>query len=85
MNINVHIDRLILDGLPVTHSQGPSVQAAVEVELARLLAAEGPNPALLSGGALPSVRAGNIEVTSENSPLQLGQQIAQAVYQGIGR
>ena len=37
MRINVHIERLILDGLPVTSLQGPEVGAAVETELARLL------------------------------------------------
>ena len=85
MNINLHIERLILEGLPVSHSQGPLVQAAVEAGLVQLLAVDGLSPALRSGGAMPSVRAGNIEVPSENSPLQLGQQIAQAVYQGISR
>ena len=37
MNINLHIERLILDGLPITRQQGPHVQAAVEAELTRLL------------------------------------------------
>ena len=85
MSINLHIERLILDGLPVTSSQGPLVQAAVEAQLAHLLRAEGLNPELRAGGALPSVKARNIQMVSDPNPSQLGQQIAQAVYRGIGK
>ena len=84
MNINLHIERLILDGLPITRGQGPLVQAAVETELARLLTERGITSGLQSGGAMPSVRAGGIQLTAENNPTQMGQQIAQAVYGGIG-
>ena len=40
-NIHLHIERLILDGLPIECAQGPHVQAAVEAELARLLTENG--------------------------------------------
>ena len=36
MNIQLHIERLVLDGLPLTRREGALVQAAVETELARL-------------------------------------------------
>jgi len=86
MNINVHIERLILDGLPVAGHHAPLVQAAVEAELARLIVAEGLGPALKSGGgATPSVSAPGIQFTGDSSPTQLGQQIARAVYGGIGK
>ena len=84
MDINLRIEQLVLDGLPVTRSQGALVQAAVEAELARLLTEGGLAPGLEAGGALPSVRAGAMQQTSSASPTQLGQQIARAVYQGIG-
>ena len=85
MNINVHIERLILDGLPITYSQRPLVQAAVEAELVRLLMADGLAPRLQAGGAMPYVPGGSVQLTSDGSPTQLGQQIAQAVYGGIGK
>ena len=85
MNINVHIERLVLDGLPVTSSQGSLVQAAVEAELARLLTAEGLSADCLAGGAMPSLRAGGIHLMKDSNPTQLGQQIARAVHVGIGR
>ena len=40
-NIHLHIERLILDGLPIERAQGPHVQAAVEAELSRLLTENG--------------------------------------------
>jgi len=83
-NINIHIERLILDGLPISHSQRPLLQAAVEAELVRLLAADGLTPNLQVGSALPYVPGGSIHLASDGNPKTLGQQIAQAVYGGIG-
>jgi hypothetical protein len=84
MTLRIHIERLILDGLPITHSQGPLVQAAVEIALSRLFAENGLAEYLRTGITVPSVRANGIQVTSENDPTQLGTQIAQSVYSGIG-
>jgi hypothetical protein len=83
-NIHLHIDRLILDGLPIERTQGPHVQAAVEAELARLLTENGLGATWEAGGAVPSVRASAIQLTSGSSPAQVGIQIAQSVYGGIG-
>ena len=76
MNIRVHIERLVLDGLPISRHDGPSVQAAVEAELGRLLAAGKLSPELRAGGALASVRANSIKVKKNSTPVTLGQQIA---------
>ncbi len=84
MNINLHIERLILDGLPIERSQAPHVQAAVEAELTRWLTEDGLAADLLAGGALPSVRANAIQLTSGSNPAQMGAQIAQSIYSGIG-
>ena len=84
MNINLHIERLILDGLPIGHSQGSFVKAAVEAELSRLLSANGLNSDFQSGGAMPSVEADGIQIARDGSPTDLGHEIARAVYGGIG-
>jgi hypothetical protein len=84
VNIHLHIERLILDGLPVGPGQGARVQAAVEGELARLLAGGGLAPGLQAGGALPGVSAPSIQLAPGSSPAQMGVQIAQSVYGGIG-
>jgi hypothetical protein len=84
MRINVHIERLVLDGLPVSRLQGPMVRAAVEGELSRLLSAGGLSHEFQYGGAVPAVRGGNLRLSGDRHPGKLGQQIAGAVYGGIG-
>ena len=85
MSIHVHIERLILDGLPLTHGQGAGVQAAVETELARLLGAApgGISPAWRAGGAIPSLRAGALSLAATGSPTQIGRQIAGALVNAL--
>jgi hypothetical protein len=85
MNVNVSIERLIFDGIDLPSHQHPAVQAAVSAELARLLAAGGLQPGLLTGGVRAFLPGNPIEITSQGGPDQLGQGIAQAVYGGIGR
>jgi hypothetical protein len=84
MNINLHIERLVLDGLPVERNQGPHVQAAVEAELTRLLAQNGMGTDLQIGGAVPQLETNAMRLSTGNSPTQMGRQIAQSVYSGIG-
>ena len=85
MKLQVHIERLVLEGLPVTSSHGPLIQQAVEKELARLLEAHGLADELRSGGAVPRVAAGSVQFAKGQRPAGLGQGIARAVHQGIGQ
>jgi hypothetical protein len=80
MTIRIHIERLVLEGLPLGHHEGPLVQAAVEAELARLMGGGAPPP---PGGATARVTAPAISLTPNNSPNHLGQQIARSVHGGI--
>jgi hypothetical protein len=84
MRIDLHIERLILDGLPVTSLQGPQLRAAIEKELARLLVEQGLSDELRGGIAVPGVRAGSIRFGRDERPERLGQSIARAVHEGIG-
>jgi hypothetical protein len=81
MNINVSIERLVLDGLPMNRTQGALVQVAVETELARLLAEQGLSDS--SASAVPHLSASSIQITRDSRPAQLGHQIAQAVYRSL--
>ena len=85
MNINLHIERLVLDGLPVETGQAALVKQAVEAELTRLLQVEGFSGPLKSGGALPSLRANSIQLSADKNPAAMGQQIAEAVYRGVAK
>jgi hypothetical protein len=81
-NIQLHIERLVLDGLPLSRVQAQQMQGVLEVELSRLLSEGGLAPQFLQGGALPRLPGG--EVNHFESPVQMGSQVAQAVYSGIG-
>lgn len=88
MKIHVHIERLILDGLPLGPGGGARVQAAVEAELTRLLSSD--SLAVLAqawpaGGAVPDVPAAAIRLNAGARPAEIGGQIARSVYGGIGR
>lgn len=85
MDINLHIERLVLDDISLSPGERPLLQAVVEAELTRLLASGGLSDALQSGGALYNVRATGIQLADGGSPAQLGEQIAGAVYGGIGQ
>ncbi len=85
VKITIHIDRLILEGLPLTRHQGPLVQTAVEQELARLLATDGLSGEARTGGAAPQVNTAGFELREGTLPTRLGQQIAWSVYRGIGQ
>ena len=85
MKIQVHIERLILDGLPLEKRQGPLVQVAVERELTRLLTANGLAQEWQAGGAVPSMSVSDFRLANENHPNQIGQQIAWSVYGGMGK
>jgi len=83
MTINLHIERLILDGLPVASEQGALVQQAVQRDLTRLLATGELENARPSGGTVYCLQTTGIQVAQEISPARLGEQIAAAVYGGL--
>ena len=83
MKINLHIERLVLEGLPLERSHGPLVQSAVQQELARLLGFNGIAPGFISGGAMPHAQGGEMQFAREANPRQLGTQIAQSVHEAL--
>jgi hypothetical protein len=81
MNIEFHIEHLILDGLSLSHNQGMDVQAALEVELTRLLEAG----TLREGFNMPQqVRGLRSTMPHSQQPEQIGQSVARAVYGQVG-
>ena len=85
MNVHLHIEHLVLDGLPVEPDGGDLVRAAVEAELTRLLASGGPGPGLRTGGARFDVPADDVAFSHGDSAISLGGKIGQAIYGGISR
>jgi len=83
-NIHLYVDRLILNGLAVERTQASHVTMAIEAELTRLLIENGLMTSMQTDIAVPSMRANSIQLTSDTSPGQIGTQIAQAIFSGIG-
>jgi hypothetical protein len=81
VKIHLHIERLVLDGLPIATSERPLFQAAMEAELTQLLQ----NAALVK--QLPTstafLRAPAIHAGKNTHPRMLGRAIAHAVNSGL--
>ncbi len=76
MSIALHIERLVLDGLPAHAGQRAQILAALEAELSRLLAERGlPG---VAAGAVPRVDAAPVRL-APGAPDQWGRQIAQSL------
>ena len=84
VGIEVHIDHLVIEGLPVGPDQADLIRAAIEGELARLLASGGPPTGLTRGGTRPEARGGAISYGTDDTPATLGTRIGRAIHGGIG-
>ncbi len=82
MNINLHIERLVLDGVNITAKQRDLLQTSVTTELTRMFAEGGLSSSLAQGTSLSRISTDDIQLT-DNKPAQLGQNIAQSVYGGL--
>ena len=83
MNVNLHIEKLILDGIDLSPQERSQLDIAMRAELTRLIAAEGINSSLQGGGTYDRLAAGNVQFSPGQSPDVMGQHIAQSVYRGI--
>ena len=79
MNINLHIERLVLDGLPVDSRSGSSVGDGIRTELKRLLEANGRSANFVDAATL---HAAQIPIAPGCSASALGRQIARSIYGG---
>lgn len=80
MKINVHIERLVLDGIEVRHPH--AVRQALGKELTRQLRRQGLPPDF-GAGATPFVTGGGVQFNPRTPAAGLGRQVAGAVYRGI--
>jgi len=85
MKVNIHIQRMVLDGISIPQHQQASFQAAVETEITRLFAVNGPKDSLMTGGAIAGIAGHDIRLAPEAEPEVLGRQIGRTIYEGINR
>lgn len=85
MKINLHIERVVLEGVSIKPHQQRPLKAAMESELTRLLSAETVGSGLQSITSNRAVAGDTISVSNNAKPRILGEQIAGAVHRGISR
>jgi len=83
MNIELHIDELVLHGLPARDRR--QIADAMQHELTRLFAERGTSPALANRGEVRHLDGGSFQVARGAKPNSVGAQVAQAVYGGLNR
>jgi hypothetical protein len=81
MNVRLHIERLVLEGIDVPDRD--ALQVAVQTELARLIGERGIGDATRIGH-VPRVSAPAIGTALSSDSKQSGTAIATSVYRGIG-
>ncbi|HST22783.1 MAG TPA: hypothetical protein VLR90_16790 [Blastocatellia bacterium] len=77
MKINILIEQLILDGLPIEQHDGTTVQKTVELELVHLLEDSGLGSAMQSSVGLPNASVGSIDVANDSNPNRPENQITE--------
>lgn len=83
MNVTLHIDALVIEGLELTAGDRAALQAAFETELTRLITERGLSPALQGGGTYTTLPAAPMTMPVVGGARRLGQQIARSVYGGF--
>lgn len=83
MNIEIEIDRIVLDGFDLSWRERPLLEMAVREELTRLLAEHGLG--YQADIAHRRIVGSDITSSQEQTPNQFGTSIAQAVYGGLSR
>lgn len=83
MKIHLHIERLVLEGLPFSGGDATVVGRSLEAELMQLIQRSDALSHWRTGEALSKVAAGEVRVTTESSPNHTGAVLAQAVYRAL--
>jgi hypothetical protein len=85
MKIQVHIERLVLDGLNFTPSQRRSLVASLESELSHLIANGGLASEFANGAAVAAARAAPVNIAAPFDGARAGAHIARSVYASFGK
>lgn len=80
-SINLHIERLVVDGSLLSAGQGHKLQSAIESELAQLARENGLTG--LTSGALYSLPTRDMHIAKQTPSAQVGRQIARTVYAAL--
>ena len=77
--VSLRVERLVLEGLDLTHAQAVVVQRSFERELTRLVTQSG-HGANWRGATVPAMPAAPVHTDGTPRPAQLGRDVARSVY-----
>jgi hypothetical protein len=83
MNVRLHIERLVMEGVELTPAEARAFQTSFEQELGRLVSESGMHPSMLAGGAVPRLLGPDVRMQSGRGGAQLGETVAQSVHGGL--
>ena len=79
MNINLHIERIILDGWQLNAQERECLQQALIENLTAILRDGSLSPAMLRSARVHSLPANIINLSERNDPVGLGEHLAQGL------
>jgi hypothetical protein len=82
MNVYLHVDRLVLDGLDTPGSRAEFARG-VESELARLVVEEGIVPRTSTGRALATLQGPDLAVPRSPQPTELARGVARSAHSAL--
>jgi hypothetical protein len=80
-NVDLRIERLVVDGIQLNGAQAAQMRVAMQTELSRLLA--GGLPHSLPAGATPRLRAPDLLNFDSSNSSELGRRVGQTVYKSL--
>lgn len=83
MNIELHIERLVLEGIDLTPGRADTLRRTLHTELVRLLQEQGLPTGIKM--AVPRLQAPAINVPHAVAPAELGRRVARSVHGGLSR
>jgi hypothetical protein len=83
MNVNLHIDSIVLEGVDLGPGDDRLIQQIVSRELTTLLSTEGPSSSHRNGTNAEPIRGGTIRLGPSGTS-SLSQQLAHSIHQGLG-
>lgn len=80
MSIRVHVESLVLEGLPLSPVERARLERALVAELTRSLVEGDCANALGRHGAVPDLRAADVRVGAGDGGASIGTQLARSMY-----
>ncbi len=83
MNINLHIKRLVIDGISIDPHRLDALKCATQCEIATQLRTHGLGSSMASQHMNKPLDGGRISISNTLEPGRIGRQIGKAVFRGI--